>query len=557
LVKGHSLWVLVVLSLALLGSPAWAGKDRDSVLDRGLRDNEPYSYVLSQRAEASGPAEAKVLLEEAIRQSPDLPVLYFKLSEAVLAASPWDVFEGISHAVEGLKAYRRSFWWSMSLAGLLYVSILGSLLISLAAVALIRLPMELPLLAHDISEDPRKLIVPALLLLISFLGPLFFFAGGLCIIGLYLRKTDKAVVYVSLLTIALSPYLLRPVDMFYSSSTPENRAIVAVNEGRDNSYALQVLEGHRDYASMFSYALALKREGFYGKAAGLYEEMARGGPNQMVYTNLGNAYLAAGLTERAKDFYRMAEKMRPSPKTLYNLSQVYRYTLDFQTGDRYFLDAAKLDSDLVSGFTAVASSNPNRFVMDETIPMGELLERTWAGRKGVIDPFPVSPGAAAAIAVVMLAGFLLADRRTPTRASRCTRCNRILCPRCTQGLQWRQTCPDCYNSLVRLVDVDPKERVTKLLAVHERKSRIRAAVRLLSFAPPGIAQVYTGRVLAGFILLWLFTFPLLAAALNPLFFTGLSSFRHGWLNPLLFLAMAVLYLASNISIRRRLTRGWL
>lgn len=555
--RRHSLWVLALLSLALLRAPAWAGADRDSVLDRGLRDDEPYSYALSQRAEAAGPAEAKVLLEEAIRQSPDLPALYFKVSKAVLSASPWDLFEGISYAVEGLKAYKRSFWWSVSLAGLLYVSILGSLLISLAAVALIRLPMELPLLAHDISEDAKKLIIPAILLLMSLLGPLFFIVGVLCIIGLYLRKIDKTIVYIALLTIAVSPYLLRPVNMFYSSSTPENRAIVAVNEGRDNSYALQVLEGHKDYASMFSYALALKREGLYGKAIGLYEEMAREKPDQMVYTNLGNAYVAAGLTDMAKDYYMMAEKIRPSTRTLYNLSQVYRYTLDFQTGDRYFLDAAKLDSDMIAGFTAIASSNPNRFVMDETIPMGELLERTYADRKGVIDPFPVSPGAAAAVAVVVLAGFFIADIKTLNRAYRCTRCNKILCAKCTQGLQWRQTCRECYNSLVRIVDVDPKERVTKLLAVHERKSRMRTAVRLLSYAPPGIAHVYTGRVLAGFILIWLFAFSLLAVALNPLFSTGLSSSCHGWLNPLLIAAMVILYLASNMSIKRRLTRGWL
>jgi tetratricopeptide (TPR) repeat protein len=556
-VKGHRAWIFLLLSLAFFLSPAWAEDDYGSVLDKGLRNNEPYSYVLSKRAEASDSAERKELLEEAIRHSPDLPAPYFKLSRAVLSASPWDIFNGISHAVEGLKAYGRNFWWSMSLTGLLYVSLLGSLVISLAVVAFIRLPMELPLLAHDISEDSRKLLIPALLLLVSLLGPLVFAAGALCIIGLYLKKMDKTVVYISLAAIMLSPYLLRPVNMFYSASTPETRAITAVNEGRDNTYALQVLGGREDYASRFSYALALKREGLYGKAIGLYEKVAHESPDQKVYTNLGNAYLAARLTERAKEYYRKAEEIRPSAKTLYNLSQVYRYTLDFQTGDKYFLDAVKLGSDMVTGFTTIASANPNRFVIDETLSMGNLWGRAYGSRKGVIAPFSASPVVAAVIAALMLAGFIAADIKTLNKASRCARCNKILCAKCTEGLQWRQTCTECYSSMVKLADVDPKERVTKLLSVHERKSRIRAAVKLLSYAPPGIAHIYTGRVLMGFVLLWMFTFPLLAVVCNPLFSTGLASSSHGWLTPPFLIVMVALYLVSHLSIRRRLTRGWL
>jgi tetratricopeptide (TPR) repeat protein len=554
-VKGFRSLFLVPAVILLMAAPALsAGRIDDSLLDRGLRDDWPRAHLFIMEAERAEGQRRVELLKEAAGESPDMPVVYFKLSRAVLGPSPSAAFQSINYAVQGIKAYGRSFWWAMSLTGLLYVGLLLSLILSLLVVLLLRIPRELPLFVHDAAEKPRMLLLPAGLFALSLLGPLFFIACGLMIVGLYFRKTDKALVYGSLALIALSPFLLRVADMYLSAPSPETRAIAAVNTGTGNAYALQVLDGRRDFASRFSYALALKREGRVTEAISVLRELASGdsgGLDGPVLTNLGNAYFAAGWPTEAKEAYRQAVEAGPSVKTYYDMSQVYRDTLDFQSGDKYFLEAARLDRDRVTGFAAISSRNPNRFVIDETIPMAALWQYAYANRKEVMDPFTVAPWLAAILAVGLIAFFALLDARAGM-AFRCSKCGRVMCQKCTPAIQWGQTCPECFNSLVRLVDVDPKDRVAKLLAVHEKKSKSRMITRMLSYALPGLSHIYAGRLIAGFVLLWMFLFAVAVIVLNPFFSTGLGPYSHSWLDPLLIIAAVVLYEVSRLSMRRRI-----
>lgn len=553
--KGLRSLALVPALLLVLAAPALsAGQDDQSLLDRGLRNNEPLSRLLVTEAERAGGQRRVELLEEAAGLSPDMPVIYFKLSKAVLAASPSAAFRSINYAAQGIKAYGRSFWWAMSLSGLLYVGLLLSLVLSLLVVLVMRIPRELPLFVHDAAEEPLFLLVPAGLLAISLLGPLFSIAGGLIVVGLYFRKAHKALVYGALALIAFSPFFLRVADMYLSAPSPATRAIAAVNEGTGNAYALQVLEDRRDFASRFSYALALKREGRIFEAISILRELAEGGAggrDGRVLTNLGNALFAAGQPGEAKEAYRKAVEAGPSVKTYYDMSQVYRDSLDFQSGDKYFLEAARLDRDRVTGFAAISTRNPNRFVVDETIPMAGLWRYAYENRKAVINPFTVSPPLAALLAVVLMVLFGLLDAKSGL-AFRCSRCGKVMCPKCTPAIQWRQTCPECFNSLVRLVDVDPKKRVAKLLAVHNKKSKSRAIARILSYALPGLAHIYAGRLIGGFVLLWMFLFAVAVVVLNPLFSTGLGNYSHSWLDPLLITAAVVLYAVSRMSMWRRI-----
>jgi len=47
-------------------------------LNRGIRNNEPYSYILYKKA-AGDPADARQLLSDAVKHSPDFPAVYFAL----------------------------------------------------------------------------------------------------------------------------------------------------------------------------------------------------------------------------------------------------------------------------------------------------------------------------------------------------------------------------------------------------------------------------------------------------------------------------------------------
>jgi hypothetical protein len=105
--------------------------------------------------------------------------------------------------------------------------------------------------------------------------------------------------------------------------------------------------------------------------------------------------------------------------------------------------------------------------------------------------------------------------------------------------------------------MDRQKRVSALLDAYEHKDKINKVVRILSFLPPGIAQISVGRTLSGFIFLWMFAFCAVALWLNPLIGAGLAGYSHSWLNVPLIVAMVVLYLSSTIYVNGRLESGWL
>ena len=535
----------------------------ESRLNNGLKNTEQYSYVLIKKAQAN-PSNAKSLLTEAIKYSPNLPAAYFEMARISFSLSQEGIFESLNYMIEGINAYKRNFWWLMSITGLSFISLISSFIIGLIVVIGIRFFIETPLLSHDIKEDKKKALMILSLVPFSFFGPLFFIAGALFLLGLYFGKTDKVIVYVSILFLLLSSPLLRIANTFLSASSPELRAIVAVNESRDNKDAISVLKGKNDFASLFSYGLALKREGRYEEAMAAYKDLLssssspqRISDDPMVYVNLGNCYYGINDMAAAKDSYKKSIEMKPLASAYYNLSQVSRETLDFTKGEEYFLTAIRLSRESVSRFTSTASRNPNRFVIDETLPMSVLWKYAHSKAQKLIKLSSLNEAVTVIISIALILLFYMIDTRMKYRAYRCKRCNVILCSKCEKELLWGQMCSQCYKSIVKLDELDSRERVAKVLEVQELRTRKRNIVKVLSFTLPGIAHIYSGRILMGSLFLWAFLFLLILILLNPLLSTGLSSFSHNWLTIPSLILMVVLYLIANVSIRRGLNRGWL
>jgi tetratricopeptide (TPR) repeat protein len=540
--------------LALLGAStsAYAQNDYEKLLDRGLTNDEAYSYSLVEEAE--GAQNELEILQEALKFSPDVPAIHFKLARASLP----NVFESLQYVIGGLKAYARNFWWSFSLVGLLFASLLISLAIAAAAIVIVRFPIHIPLLSHDINESKLKLLIPFILLLAALGGPLFFIAGALVVAGVHLKKLNKAPVYVMIVALAVAPLFVKFTNTLLSaSSLPELKAIVAVNEGRDNSYALRTLNDSTSPEAMFSYALALKREGRYAEAAGIYSNLAGQRPGWKVLNNLANAYSAAEQPDKAKETYKKAADMESSAMLLYNLSQAYRGTLEYSTGDKYYKEASTLDRDTVSKYTAITSPNPNRFVIDATHSTADFWKIALKRSHNFISPFPFGTLPVAVLAVFLLVMNILFDVSIKSTAFRCSRCSKVVCHICSRDSRWGQMCPECYSSLVKVKDMDRQKRVSALLAAYEHKDKIKKVVRILSFLPPGIAQISVGKTLSGFIFLWAFAFCAVAIWLNPFIGSGLAGYSHSWLNVPLIVAMVVLYLSSTIYVNERLESGWL
>ncbi len=550
----------LLIFLCLLLSPSRSsGEDLyEDQLNKGIRNSEPYSYLLINQSKANN-TEAKNILKEALRYSPDLPAVYFELSKASFSFSPQGMFKAVDYMSQGIAAYKRNFWWSFAMAGSLFTSAILSLISSFIIIILIRLPDDISLLSHNIKEEKNKALI--LLVLISAIaGPLFLIGGILIIIGLYMKKRARASVYLYLVFLLISPWILNASSMFFNApASGKLKAIVKVNESKDNKYALSRLKGRDNPVEFFSYALALKREGEYHEAIDIYNKLIARRPDPRVYNNLANCYVAINDLEKAKTFYRKSIELKPLPSALYNLSQVSRETLDFDKGDEYFLSAQRLDRDAVSRFRTIFSRNPNRFVIDESLPISSLWEYT-KGKTINTSAFGLStlPQALTPAAVIfMVIIFYILNRYFKDRAYRCNKCGTILCNRCEKHILWGRMCLQCYRSLVKLDELDAKERIARVLTVYEHQKRRRMIIKIISFIMPGSGQIYAGNILYGLLFLWPFLFFLFIPITNLVFVPETSNFSHIWLNWGSLFLMAVVYLVSNFITKRRLVKGWL
>jgi tetratricopeptide (TPR) repeat protein len=525
----------------------------ESRLDRGLRNTEPYSYLLIKMARHER-SKAEELLLKAKKFSPDLPVVYFELSKESLSPFSPRIFEAIDYFRQGINAYERNFWFELDLAGLCFSSLILSLFLSLATTAMVRFPDGAQLLLHDMREDKRKYIFPPALIVLSFFGPFAFLGSLFFLLGIYFKKNDKAVVYIALFSLFLYPLFLRTWDIFLSAPSPELRAIVEVNERRDNRYALRVLRNRDDFASAFSYALALKREGWYQEAAGIFKTLTEQYRDPRLFLNLGNSYYGMGDRDAAIRAYEASLNIRPIPSAFYNLSQIYREKFDFPKGDEYFLEAATLDQESVAFFRSISGSSPNRFVVDETIPSPDFWG--YVSKKSRMNGATWTAGEGSAlIALIMTPLFYAVNRRVKHKAYQCTRCGMVFCSRCSRAFIWHEMCRQCQSSLIRIEETESKERIARLLAIYQRQTKRRRNARLLSYLMPGIGQIYAGRILPGFLLLWGGMFFIIHLVLVPV--TGPFPFTHEWTIPFAMVFFAAFYIISHIHLRKGLRKGWL
>jgi hypothetical protein len=338
------------------------------------------------------------------------------------------------------------------------------------------------------------------------------------------------------------------------------KAMVAVNESRDNTYALTSLKGAEEPAALFSYALALKRAGLYDEALTVYHRLLKLNPDTRAsaYVNIGNAYVGLNNMEEALQSYQRAVSLRPLASAYYNLSAVSRELLDYEKGNEYYRKALEIDRDAVSRYQAVAARTPNRIVADETLSYRALwnLAKEASGTTSTFDlvALPVWANTVAASSLTIALYYL--STTSKTKAYRCRRCNSIFCPRCEKHIMWGQMCSQCFRSLVKLDETEVKERVTRLISIYEHQKRRRGIMRMLSFLIPGASQIFGGRVLYGLLLMWPFLFLLLLPITNAYLSSG-PLISHWVVNSFSLLFAACIYVISNIFTRQRIAKGWL
>lgn len=548
-----------MIFLSIFFIPALSSGDLyEEQLDRGLTNSENYSYFLIQKSKEN-PARAKEILKEALKYSPNLPAVYFELSKDSFSFTSEEMYESLDYLLKGIGAYQRNFWWSFSIAGSLFMSLIISFIISMIIIIFVRLPHDLPLFSHDVMEQKARILI--LFVLISAItGPLITIGGILIIPGLYLKKRDRALVYLYLFFLLVSPWLFKATSMFLHASSSETmKAIVQVNESKDNRFALSVLRNAEDKIARFSYALALKREGRYEEAMAIYNSLLTENPDPKVFNNLANCYVAINDLENAKQFYEKAIQMKPLVSTYYNLSQVSRRTLDFDKGEEYFLSAQGLDHESVSRFHAIFSLNPNRFVIDAVLPISAIWKYSFEDANRIstfgLSTIPTKTMPFTAILLGIL--FFILNGRIKHRAHRCKKCGTVLCSKCEKRVLWGSMCSQCYRSLVKIHEIDSRERISRIQTLYKYQTKRRIAMNILSFILPGSAPIYAGNILRGLLFLWPSLFLLFVFVMQRVFVLETPHFYHLWLNWSFLLLMAIVYLLSILITRRRLAREWL
>ncbi len=554
------LTVLALLCLILLPGLSRAEDFFESQLNSGIRNTDVYSSLLMQEA-CSNRNQAMFLLSKANKYSPDLPAVYFSLAKEKFSLSSAGILTSVDYIIAGFDAYARNFWWSFSLAGGVFYSLVLSFILVMLIIAAIRSISDLPLVAHDIIESKQNIYPLIALLLLSLVSPLLFLAGILVILGMYMSRMDRIVVYLFLIALLCSPFFFRAASRFMQvASSGEMKAMVAVNESRDNTYALTSLKGAEEPAALFSYALALKRAGLYDEALTEYHRLLTMQPDirPLAYVNIGNAYVGLNDLEEALQSYQRAINLHPLASAYYNLSAVSRELLDYEKGNEYYRKAVEVDRNAVSRYQSMAARTPNRIVADETLSFPALwsLARETRGVTSTFDLVVLSSWANTFAACMLIIALYYLSARSRNKAHRCRRCNSISCPRCEKHVMWGQMCSRCFRSLVKLDETEVKERVTRLISIYEYQKRRRGIMRGLSFLLPGAAQIFGGRVLYGFLFMWPFLFLLLIPFTNTYLSSG-PLISHWVVNSFSLLFAACVYVLSNIITRRRIVKGWL
>ncbi|MGC2061522.1 MAG: tetratricopeptide repeat-containing protein [Thermodesulfovibrionales bacterium] len=559
---------IVMAIFAMLVPVASLGDDfYESQLNRGIRNSDSYAYLLIRQADKNS-TEAVNLLNQALSYSPDLPPVHFALARKSFSFSVSGMLQSIDYLVNAFNAYARNFWWSFTLAGALFFSLVLSFVLAFAVVIAVRLPLDIPLITHDLSESPARVFSLIILVLLSVLSPLCLIAGVLVLIGIYMSRADRNAVYGFLLFLIFLPMFLSAASMYISApSSGAIKAVVQTNELKGNEYAIANLGKSTQDNERFSYALALKREGFFREAIAIYTQLAEKKQDARVLVNLGNCYVGlynfqeenkSSLGEALK-YYSSAIAIKPVASAYYNLSQISREQLEFEKGDEYFKAALNSDRVAVTRYRTVSGRKSNRFVADETLTSSELWGYARANSKKMFT-FGLSilpPATISLIAVVLLFVFVLLPGRLRHTAYRCRKCSTILCNRCERNLVVGQICSQCYGSLLKLAELDVKERVARILSIYDQQKKRRDIMKILSFVLPGSSHIYAGRILLGLLILWPFLFCAMFPFISAFFFPGSSLISHGVVSLMMVLLALVIYGISNIFTRRGIATGWL
>ncbi|MBI2058963.1 MAG: hypothetical protein HYT87_04255 [Nitrospirae bacterium] len=487
----------------------------------------------------------QLYLDYAGKMSPQLLDVELVRATIHLRHQPFDVVTALLMVVKGLVQASNSA--TFVARWILYGVMLAATAIGLFILTVLTLLLRRPIqsVAHLIAQAvpvplpafPIRLLLWGGFLFLVQWGPGFAVLAALLLVGILGQRRERYAAGALAVLLAAVPWAgeraavlcaglgsPRFVEMSSWRDTTGSHAFVRGVEERWTSKS-----GNLSPTEALLLGAEFKRRGDFKAAADVLKPH-RADPElkAVVLNNLAGARVALSDFKAAVTDYRAAIGESPAAALYhYNLSQVLvRKLLLPAEGEQEIATAGGLDREFVQGLIAKSSDNPNRFVVDEPIPLRTILRVGWeegsqqgvagfqtlwesfAPRLAPIQGMIAFAGAAAIslLAAVFLGGWSLSFS--------CKRCGCEACRWCKESQEGAALCPECHLLYGKRVEVEGRSREEKDAEIRRygaRTARVRLAASVLLL---GGGQFLNGKWVKGLIGLFMWSL-ILGAWLAP------------------------------------------
>jgi len=288
-------------------------------------------------------------------------------------------------------AYRDSWTQFITIGNFAFIFIAAALLSFIALIGTF-ISKYISLWVYEISSfisGKWRFHIGIFLIVVLMFLPLFMGFGlvwvlllWLAWVYLYLERREKILIWCSWVLICC----VIPANIIRVSAIKayENPYIHAVNYSRLGGYSTRAIEtiklSQKQYPEnpkpYFLLGVLNKRGGNYFDALKEYLEYRRLRPSDANgHINLGNIYFILNNLNEAISEYRRAESIDVKNAAIYyNLSKAYFHRFKFEQATAMLKKASELDPDLVTYYTDIHSTNPNRLLIDVQFPKSWFWE---------------------------------------------------------------------------------------------------------------------------------------------------------------------------------------
>lgn len=493
-------------------------------LDNGIKNFTSFALLLiekSRQARARGERKEAVRLAlAAVRFAPDFPQPYWVLAQAYGPGKA-----GLLQSINGYAAALKNFRSVLLLVMDAYWIVGLAVFLAVLTFALVLLVKYFNILAYDASvfilRQPHGVLgylwagVLVLLPVVCNIGVVLTACYWLIIVAVYASKRERQVSVVITLLLALLPWGFQNAAFLLSAAQPG--LIDTLHRANYEEWtpetvkALETwLNDHPEDAEVrFSLGLVKKREGEYDQAEKLYKAVLEEQPSaDIVIGNLANVYLAKGQLQAAEETAKKAVETNPNrASTHYNLYRVYleRYKFVEAREKEQLLTARRLAPELIEFHEKFYTPVINRTVIDDTLTVGQLWERTFTAspEKEALAAglwrtvFPSIPYRFGSVVLLLFCGciLLVSSKGLQTNFSAvCAKCGKPIRRRVRkqQTVGMGDFCSQCMSLFLEKRKVEQKARGKKEAQIESYQRRRRGVWQVLTYALPGGGHAWLG-----------------------------------------------------------------